>query len=75
MFAYLTVEQLNKAGVTYDAALPQPLFNEISQRTGQNPFGLIVMLYQDGDSFGCPCAVTPEGAALMSLTYGREHAA
>lgn len=53
---------------SYDYALPQSWFNDVSDVTKQNPSGHIVWLYDDlAPSFGRPFAVTLKGWILLRI--------
>ena len=69
-FGYMTRAQLDAAGVTYDTAIPQDLFNQIvdanggdTSKPGRNPYGQIVTVYQT--DLGFLQAVTVEGANML----------
>lgn len=54
--------------VTYDWAIPQPVFNDILRRTNRNPSGHIVWLYDNhAKIFGRPFGLTLLGSILMRI--------
>lgn len=61
----VTPEALRQQGISFDVALPQTFWDEIYQKTGQNPFGLVVWAYLPGDAFGQPVAVHAEGVRML----------
>ena len=67
MLGYITHDQLNAAGVTYDSALPQEIWRQINAAVNQNPLGHIVVVYQSADHMGGLVPVTREGARMLEL--------
>ena len=73
MLTYLSKKTLDSCSLTYDAALPQDLYNAITLANGgDNPLGHIVALYPGGneDGYGL-MPVTAIGAAMLAR-YMRE---
>jgi hypothetical protein len=67
VLGYTTKAQLDEAGVTYDTALPQEIWADICNVTGQNPCGDVVYAYtHDGSIFGGLVATSMEGALILS---------
>lgn len=63
----IPADALRENGTTFDVALPQFLWNEVYQKTGRNPFGLIVWAYPPKFKvFGCPVPVHPVGAEMLA---------
>lgn len=71
MIGYITREQLDKAGVTYDTAIPQPIWDALYAAFGVNPVGDIVVTYQPSNVMGFLQAVTFEGARMLHIWDGR----
>jgi len=54
---------------TFDWAIPQPVFNKISDITNQNPSGHVVWLYDKQASvFGRPFGLTLLGDILLRIS-------
>ncbi len=71
MLGFITHDQLNliRAGdptFNYDSAMPQDLYNAITEATGQNPCGHVVFVYQKGLVGGYPLATSNAGARMLA---------
>jgi len=58
-------DSLRRNGVSFDVALPHYFWEEVCEKAGQNPFGLIFWAYLPGDHFGRPVAVHAEGVKML----------
>lgn len=70
MLSFITKDQLDAIRATdpkfnYDTAMPQGLYEAITNATGKNPCGHIVTAYPQGSIFGGLLAVTFEGAQML----------
>lgn len=71
MLSFISREQLDAIRATdpkfnYDTAMPQGLYEAITNACGRNPCGHIVTAYPQGSVFGGLQAVTFEGAQMLS---------
>ena len=71
MLGFITREQLdilraNDPTFNYDTALPQDLYNAITEATGQNPCGHIVFVYQKGLVGGYALGVSNAGGRMLA---------
>lgn len=71
MIGFITHEQLDMIRAhdpkfNYDTAMPQDLYNAITEATGQNPCGHIVFVYQKGLVGGYALATSNAGARMLA---------
>jgi hypothetical protein len=71
MIGFITHAQLDliRAGdstFNFDSAMPQDLYNAITEATGQNPCGHVVFVYQKGLVGGYPLATSNAGARMLT---------
>ena len=69
MLAHITIEQLDKAGVEYDRAIPQEVWSRLSGMNHRNPVGHVVVVYQQTGVWGGLQATTAEGALMLAEYY------
>ena len=75
MLSFITRDQLDliRAGdpkFNYDTAIPQSLYNDISEKTERNPCGHVVYVYQDSHVAGYLQACTNDGAQIIASYLG-----
>ena len=69
-FQEIADNRLGKEAV-YDWAIPQPIYNEIVEKTNINPGGHVVWLYdKKARVFGRPFGITLLGGIILTIYSG-----
>lgn len=69
---FYTMEELKAAGVTFDTAIPQRIFDALMKVDPDfHPFGHFVTVYRPGHLMGFIQPTTWQGSRIMNLWDGK----